>query len=203
MTRQSPGPSPDDHGEGPGSSGCHRVFAGGRVEYVSKLPARSLSPRRAARGDRPQPPGAVSGQDDTPQTPAGPRPHPRAGAHADAWDEATGVALVVDPKRGTRHPVTDHPEFPTWSEPTRWRVPSLEEAGAHWKDEGPDDGPWTEQVPAWLITSKGRATPTTVDAHGHVDDAESADRLIPPGEEFTRQARPVDQPLINPGERPW
>ncbi len=30
---------------------------------------------------------------------------------------------------------------------------------------------------------KGRATPITVDTHGHVDDAESADRLIPPGEE--------------------
>ncbi|MGW4538481.1 hypothetical protein ACWEOP_11435 [Streptomyces chartreusis] len=41
----------------------------------------------------------------------------------------------------------------------------------------------TEQVLAWLITAKGRATPITVDAHGDVDDAESTDRLIPPGEE--------------------
>ncbi|MDQ0600256.1 hypothetical protein QF037_004601 [Streptomyces canus] len=31
--------------------------------------------------------------------------------HVDAWDEATGVALVVDPKRGTRRPVTDCPDF--------------------------------------------------------------------------------------------
>ncbi|PNG98483.1 hypothetical protein SMF913_14508 [Streptomyces malaysiensis] len=41
----------------------------------------------------------------------------------------------------------------------------------------------TGQVLAWLVTSKGRATPITGGAHGHVDDAESADRLIPLGEE--------------------
>ncbi|EMF50961.1 hypothetical protein SBD_7678 [Streptomyces bottropensis ATCC 25435] len=35
---------------------------------------------------------------------------------------------------------------------------------------------------AWLVTSKRRDTPITVDAHGHLDDAESADHLIPPGE---------------------
>ena len=51
------------------------------------------------------------------------------------------------------------------------------------KDERPDDGPLTEQVLAWLITAKGRATPTTVDARGDVGAAESADRLIPPREE--------------------
>ncbi|MFB8245291.1 hypothetical protein ACFC5X_09605 [Streptomyces sp. NPDC055952] len=30
--------------------------------------------------------------------------------HVDAWDEATGTALVVDPKRGMRRPVTDYPD---------------------------------------------------------------------------------------------
>ncbi|MEW2569267.1 hypothetical protein [Streptomyces sp. NPDC047070] len=32
-------------------------------------------------------------------------------AHVDAWGESTGVALVVDPGRGTRRPVTDYPDF--------------------------------------------------------------------------------------------
>ena len=54
---------------------------------------------------------------------------------------------------------------------------------ALWKDEGPDNGPLTEQVLAWLVTAKGRATPISVDADGHADDAEGTDRLIPPGEE--------------------
>ncbi|MCX4813848.1 hypothetical protein OG601_24940 [Streptomyces sp. NBC_01239] len=54
---------------------------------------------------------------------------------------------------------------------------------ASWKDEGPDNRLLTEQVLAWMVTAKGRATPIAVDAHGHVDDAESADRLISPEEE--------------------
>ncbi|MEW2569268.1 hypothetical protein [Streptomyces sp. NPDC047070] len=54
---------------------------------------------------------------------------------------------------------------------------------AYWKDEGSGNGPLTEQVLAWLLTAGERATPITVDAHGHVDDAESTDRLIPLGEE--------------------
>ena len=29
----------------------------------------------------------------------------------DTWDEATGVALVVDAQPGTRRPVTDYPDF--------------------------------------------------------------------------------------------
>ncbi|MFC4464284.1 hypothetical protein ACFPH6_06845 [Streptomyces xiangluensis] len=102
----------------------------------------------------------------------------------DTWDEATGVALVVDPKRGTRRPVTDYPDF-SHLERADQVVAAVPGGGwrAYWKDEGPDNGPLTEQVLAWLVTSKGRATPITVDAHGDVDDAESADRLIPPGEE--------------------
>ncbi|MFD5515723.1 hypothetical protein [Streptomyces sp. NPDC127066] len=30
---------------------------------------------------------------------------------ADAWDEATDVAMVVDPQRGERRLVTDYPDF--------------------------------------------------------------------------------------------
>ncbi|MGW1538909.1 hypothetical protein ACWCPM_01195 [Streptomyces sp. NPDC002309] len=102
----------------------------------------------------------------------------------DAWDEATGVALVVDPKRGTRLPVADYPDF-SHLERADQVVAAVPGGGwrAFWADEGPDNGPLTEQVLAWLITSKGRATPITVDAHGDVDDAEGADRLIPPGED--------------------
>ena len=102
----------------------------------------------------------------------------------DAWDETTGIALVVDPQRGTRRPVTDYPDF-SHLEPASQVVAAIPGGGwrAFWKDEGPDNGPLTEQVLAWLVTAKGRATPITVDARGDVDDAESADRLIPPGEE--------------------
>lgn len=40
-----------------------------------------------------------------------------------------------------------------------------------------------EQVLAWLITSQGRATAITVDAQGHVEDADGADAFVPPGED--------------------
>ncbi|WP_186357181.1 hypothetical protein [Streptomyces sp. SLBN-118] len=102
----------------------------------------------------------------------------------DAWDAATGVSVVVDPQRGARRPVTDYTDF-SHLERADQVVAVIPGAGwrAHWKDEGPDSGPLTEQVLAWLVTSKERATPVPVDAHGHTDDAESADRLIPPGDE--------------------
>lgn len=102
----------------------------------------------------------------------------------DAWDEATGVALVVDPKHGTRLPVTDYSDF-SHLERADQVVAAIPGGGwrAYWEDEGPGNGPLTEQVLAWLVTAMGRATPITVDAVGHVDDAESADRLIPPGED--------------------
>lgn len=102
----------------------------------------------------------------------------------DAWDATTGVALVVDPQRGTRRPVTDYPDF-SHLERADQVVAAIPGTGwrAYWKDEGPDNGSLTEQVLPWLVSSKGRATPITVDAHGDVDDAESADRLIPPGKE--------------------
>jgi hypothetical protein len=51
------------------------------------------------------------------------------------------------------------------------------------KGERPENRPLTEQVLAWPVTSMGRATPITVGARGHADDAESADRPIPPVEE--------------------
>lgn len=103
--------------------------------------------------------------------------------HVDAWDEATGLALVVDPQRGMRRPVTDYPDFSHLERADQ--VVAIPGGGwrAYRKVEGLDGGPLTEQVLAWLITSRGRATPITVDAHGHVEDADSADRLIPPGEE--------------------
>ncbi|WP_101258486.1 hypothetical protein [Streptomyces barkulensis] len=102
----------------------------------------------------------------------------------EAWDEATGTALVVDPQRGALLPVTDYPDF-SHLEPADQVVTAIPGGGwrAYWKDEGPDKTPLTEQVLAWLITAKGRATPITVDATGYVDDAEDADRLIPPGED--------------------
>ncbi|MFG2768939.1 hypothetical protein [Streptomyces sp. NPDC048350] len=102
--------------------------------------------------------------------------------HVDAWDETTGAALVVDPKRGTRRVVTDYPDF-SHLEQADQVVAAVPGGGwqAYWKDEGPDGGPLTEQVLAWLITAKGRATPITVDVHGHLDAAESADRTMSAG----------------------
>lgn len=50
------------------------------------------------------------------------------------------------------------------------------------QDEGLDKGPLTEQLRAWLVTLRGRASPPTVESHGYVDDgAEEADHLIPQG----------------------
>lgn len=103
----------------------------------------------------------------------------------EAWDPATGTALVVDPKRGAMRPVTDYEDF-SHLEKADQVVAAVPGGGwrAHWKDEGPGKTPLTEQVVAWLITSQGRATAITMDAHGHVDDADSADAFIPPGEEL-------------------
>ncbi|MEU0769939.1 hypothetical protein ACIQUO_07895 [Streptomyces albogriseolus] len=39
------------------------------------------------------------------------------------------------------------------------------------------------QVDQTDVTSQGRATAITVDARGHVEDADGADALIPPGED--------------------
>jgi hypothetical protein len=103
----------------------------------------------------------------------------------EGWDQATGTALVVDPKRGALRPVTDYEDFSHLERADQvvaaapgggWRV--------HWKDEGPGGTPLTEQVLAWLITSRGRATTITVDAQGHVEDADSADAFIAPGEDL-------------------
>ncbi|MEV0267077.1 hypothetical protein AB0I49_37845 [Streptomyces sp. NPDC050617] len=103
----------------------------------------------------------------------------------EAWDPATGTALVVDPKRGAMRPVTDYEDF-SHLEKADQVVAAVPGGGwrAHWKDEGPGNTPLTEQVLAWLITSQGRATAITMDAHGYVDNADSADAFIPPGEEL-------------------
>ncbi|MFC8015362.1 hypothetical protein [Streptomyces cinereoruber] len=101
----------------------------------------------------------------------------------EGWDQTTGTALVVDPKRGALRAVTDYEDFSHLERADQvvaavpgggWRV--------HWKDEGPGGTPLTEQVLAWLITSQGRATAITVDAQGHVEDADGADAFIPRGE---------------------
>jgi hypothetical protein len=77
----------------------------------------------------------------------------------DAWDKSTGVALVVDAQGGARRPVTGYPNF-SHQERSDQVVSAVSGGGwrAYWKDEGPDNGPLTEQVLAWLVTSKGRAT---------------------------------------------
>ncbi|WLQ39900.1 hypothetical protein OG322_40750 [Streptomyces sp. NBC_01260] len=82
-------------------------------------------------------------------------------------------------------PVTDYEAF-SHLEKADQVVAAVPGGGwrAHWKDEGPGNTPLTEQVLAWLITSQGRATAITMDAHGHVEDADSADAFIPPGEEL-------------------
>ncbi|MFE2227273.1 hypothetical protein [Streptomyces kronopolitis] len=101
----------------------------------------------------------------------------------ECWDEATGAALVVDPKRGALRPVTDYEDF-SRLERAEQVIAAVPGGGwqVHWKDEGPGGTPLTEQVLAWLITSQGRATAISVDAQGHVEDADGADAFIPPGE---------------------
>ncbi|WP_427761557.1 hypothetical protein [Streptomyces sp. DSM 41931] len=102
----------------------------------------------------------------------------------EGWDQATGTALVVDPKRGALRPVTDYEDF-SHLERADQVVAAVPGGGwqVHWKDEGPGGTPLTEQVLAWLITSQGRATAITVDAQGHVEDADGADAFIPPGKD--------------------
>ncbi|MEU6963386.1 hypothetical protein [Streptomyces chrestomyceticus] len=103
----------------------------------------------------------------------------------EAWEPAIGAALVVDRERGTLRPVMDYEDFSHLEQVDQvvaaapgdgWRV--------HWTDQGPGGSPLTEQVPAWLITSQGKATAITVDAHGYVEDAYGADFFVPPGEEI-------------------
>ncbi|MGW9211790.1 hypothetical protein ACWGR4_33065 [Embleya sp. NPDC055664] len=105
--------------------------------------------------------------------------------NVEGWDPNSGTALVVDTKRGALRPVTDYEDF-SHLEPANRVVAAVPGGGwrAHWNDEGPGKTPLTEQVLAWLVTSNGRATPITMDAHGHVDDAYGADAFIPPGEEL-------------------
>lgn len=102
----------------------------------------------------------------------------------EAWNPATGTAQVVDPKRGAMRPATDYEVF-SHLEKADQVVATVPGGGwrAHWRDEGPGNTPLTKQALAWLITSQGRVTAITMDAHGHVDHADSPDAFIPPGEE--------------------
>ncbi|MFD5542730.1 hypothetical protein ACFWIJ_34160 [Streptomyces sp. NPDC127079] len=62
----------------------------------------------------------------------------------EAWDPATGTALVVDPKRGAMRPVTDYEDF-SHLEKADQVVAAVPGGGwrAHWKDEGPGKTPLT------------------------------------------------------------
>lgn len=109
--------------------------------------------------------------------------------HIEAWDPVTGSALVVDPQRGALRAVSDYPDFSHLERADQ--VAGVVPGGgwrAYWEDEGPDGTPLTEQVLAWLITAKGRATAITVDAIGYVDTADSADRFLAPGEDPPERA---------------
>ncbi|WP_433656568.1 hypothetical protein ACQPW1_35340 [Nocardia sp. CA-128927] len=102
--------------------------------------------------------------------------------HVEGWEHSIGTALVVDPKRGALQPVTEFEDF-TRLEKADQVVAALPGGGwrAHWKKEGAQGAPLTEQVLAWLITSQGKAI--TIDASGYVSDADGADTFIPPGED--------------------
>lgn len=102
----------------------------------------------------------------------------------EAWDSATGVALVVDPQKGALRPVTDWPDFSHLERGERvvgvipgdgWRT--------HW-NEGYDGTPVTEAVLAWLIHTDGGATPISVEPDGTVSTAELADRILAPGQDL-------------------
>ncbi|MEU8589495.1 hypothetical protein AB0C59_21220 [Streptomyces sp. NPDC048664] len=47
----------------------------------------------------------------------------------EGWDQATGTALVVDPKQGALRPVTGYETSPTWSELIRSWPRCLAEGG--------------------------------------------------------------------------
>ncbi|MFI6688361.1 hypothetical protein [Streptomyces sp. NPDC050485] len=74
----------------------------------------------------------------------------------EAWDPATGTALVVDPKRRAMRPVTDYEDF-SYLEKSDQVVAAVPGGGwrAHWKDEGPGKTPLTEQVLAWPLGEQG------------------------------------------------
>ncbi|MEV6204553.1 hypothetical protein AB0M64_31930, partial [Streptomyces sp. NPDC051771] len=76
----------------------------------------------------------------------------------EGWDQATGTALVVDPKRGALRPVTDYEDFSHLERADQvvaavpgggWRV--------HWKDEGPGGTPLTASSPSQDSTMSSAA----------------------------------------------
>ena len=111
----------------------------------------------------------------------------------DDWDPVTGTARVVDPQRGALRLVTEYEDF-SHLERAGQVVAAVPGGGwrAHWKDEGPGKTPLTEQVLAWLITAQGRATAITMDAPGHVEDADTADAFIPRARTSQTRRQPIE-----------
>jgi hypothetical protein len=108
---------------------------------------------------------------------------PRLVRDVERWDES-GVALVVDPARGTLRRVTHWSSF-SHLERVKKVVSVLPGGGwsAHWNGERDGGTSLAEPVLAWLISSDGKATPVTVDGSGLVSPATSADRITAPGEQ--------------------
>ncbi|MFJ7990524.1 hypothetical protein [Streptomyces sp. NPDC096351] len=100
----------------------------------------------------------------------------------EGWDQTAGRRWSSIPDEALRA-VTDCEDF-SHLERADQVVAAVPGGGwkVHWKDEGPGGAPLTEPVLAWLITAQGRATAITVDAQGHVEDADLADAFLPPGE---------------------
>ncbi|WP_416975873.1 hypothetical protein [Streptomyces sp. 4F14] len=101
----------------------------------------------------------------------------------EAWHPTTGTALIVDPRRGALRPVTDFEDF-SHLERAHQIVGVVPGGGwqARWEEE--EDTPLTQPVLAWIITSRGDATPVTVEPDGGIDSYGNADRLFAPGEEL-------------------
>lgn len=99
----------------------------------------------------------------------------------DGWDPA-GVALIVDPERGMRRPVTDYADF-SHLEKARQVVTALPGGGWSACQRGHRQGDpdsTIEPVVAWLVTSGGDLEPVTLDAEGQIGLFDDADRFFPP-----------------------
>ncbi|GAA3237062.1 hypothetical protein [Actinocorallia longicatena] len=109
----------------------------------------------------------------------------------EGWDPESGAALVVDPQAGRVRPATDWEDF-SHLEETHRAVTALPGGGwrARWDDEG--GAPLIQPVLAWVVSSRGRVVPTTINTYGTEDESElgEPDHLLAPGEEL----RPVPRP---------
>ncbi|MFM9449410.1 hypothetical protein [Streptomyces acidiscabies] len=97
----------------------------------------------------------------------------------EAWDPETGVALIVDGRAGILRPVTYYSDF-SRLERAENLVGVIPGGGwkAFWGDEG--EGEIVQPVVGWLVSGSGSAFPFVVSEEGLVENAESADRMIPP-----------------------